>query len=225
MLSEELRRLRVASGLSTRALGAKLGVSGAYVSKLENDGTPSVSFEFAAKLCKEFALPLDHFQPFLAPGVTVPPPPTSASKPNYMIEHFDQAKVRMIPDYGVVAAGSAIDPDAEAGKMYPAYDLPKGDFFTLTVKGDSMIDAGVNSGDRIIVRKTPVADDGEEVVADLEGQLTLKTFRAAGRGGRWLEHQDGSERINLLGREDYVRILGVLAYVLQTRAKPRKRKR
>lgn len=48
--------------------------------------------------------------------------------------------------------------------------------FALRVKGDSMINAGILSGDIIIAEKTPVAENGEIVVALLEDEATVKRF-------------------------------------------------
>ncbi len=62
------------------------------------------------------------------------------------------------------------------------YNLPAnefgGDIFMLEVSGDSMINAGINSGDKIIVRKQPTAENGEIVVAlvDDREDATIKRF-------------------------------------------------
>lgn len=62
------------------------------------------------------------------------------------------------------------------------YNLPanefSGDIFMLEVSGDSMINAGINSGDKIIVRKQPTAENGEIVVAlvDDREDATIKRF-------------------------------------------------
>ena len=56
-----------------------------------------------------------------------------------------------------------------------------GDHYALEVKGDSMIEAGINDGDVVVIRETSVADDGDIVVAlvdDLEA--TLKRFKRKG---------------------------------------------
>ncbi|MBO4265313.1 MAG: transcriptional repressor LexA [Clostridia bacterium] len=57
------------------------------------------------------------------------------------------------------------------GKQY----LPN-DLFALRVRGESMIEAGILSGDIIIVEKTPVAQNGEIVVALVGDEATVKTF-------------------------------------------------
>jgi repressor LexA len=49
--------------------------------------------------------------------------------------------------------------------------------FALTVRGDSMLNAHILPGDRVIVQQTTHASPGEIVVALIEGEATVKTFR------------------------------------------------
>ena len=52
-----------------------------------------------------------------------------------------------------------------------------GDHYALEVKGDSMIEAGINDGDVVVIRETAVADDGDIVVALVEDhEATLKRY-------------------------------------------------
>ncbi len=56
-----------------------------------------------------------------------------------------------------------------------------GDHYALEVKGDSMIEAGINDGDVVVIRETSAADNGDIVVALVEGhEATLKRFRRNG---------------------------------------------
>jgi repressor LexA len=83
-----------------------------------------------------------------------------------------------IPIVGVVRAGVP-QPAREEIEGYFAVDrsLLKGsDNFFLRVKGDSMIEAGIREGDLALVRPQPQADNGDIVVALLEGEATLKRF-------------------------------------------------
>tara|TARA_R110002110_G_scaffold28623_4_gene102669 strand:- start:478 stop:768 length:291 start_codon:yes stop_codon:yes gene_type:complete len=57
----------------------------------------------------------------------------------------------------------------------------KGEHYALEVKGDSMIEAGINDGDVVVIRETSVAQDGEIVVALVEDhEATLKRFKRHG---------------------------------------------
>lgn len=52
--------------------------------------------------------------------------------------------------------------------------------FIFTVKGDSMIDAGIFEGDMVIIRRTNTPASGDIVLASVDGEYTLKTFRKKG---------------------------------------------
>jgi repressor LexA len=56
----------------------------------------------------------------------------------------------------------------------------KGTLFALEVKGDSMINADIKAGDYVIVRQQPVADNGDIVVAVVEGEGTVKRLKMEG---------------------------------------------
>ena len=57
--------------------------------------------------------------------------------------------------------------------------------FALRVRGDSMINAGILSGDKVVVRPQPSADDGQIVVARIEDEATVKRLRRR-NGQIWL---------------------------------------
>ena len=83
-----------------------------------------------------------------------------------------------IPMLGVITAGEpilAVENCEEYFMVSP--NLFRGDgLFMLTVKGESMINAGIFDGDQIIVRQTPYADNGEIVAALIDGSATVKRF-------------------------------------------------
>lgn len=84
----------------------------------------------------------------------------------------------LVPLLGRVAAGQPILAVESRDTMLP---LPvgffgDGDLFMLTVRGESMIEAGIHEGDVVVVRKQPVANNGDIVVALLEDEATVKRF-------------------------------------------------
>lgn len=87
-------------------------------------------------------------------------------------------EMRSIPIVGQVAAGAPILAEQNINGYFPMVsdELPAGDLFMLTVRGDSMINAGIFDGDKIIVQQTPVASDGEIVVALIDDSATVKTY-------------------------------------------------
>ena len=58
--------------------------------------------------------------------------------------------------------------------------------YMLEVDGDSMIDAHIEPGDMVLVEKTNVAKDMQIVIAEVDGEFTMKYFRTK-NGKSWLE--------------------------------------
>ena len=84
-----------------------------------------------------------------------------------------------VPVVGRIAAGGPILAEQVVEDVFP---LPRqlvgdGQLFLLQVKGDSMIDAAIADGDWVVVRRQPVAENGEIVAAMIDGEATVKTFK------------------------------------------------
>lgn len=88
-----------------------------------------------------------------------------------------------IPIVGVVTAGIPILAVENQEGTLPWEGDP--DCFALRVRGDSMIGAGILSGDMVVVRPQQTADDGQVVVARLEDEATVKRLRRR-NGQIWL---------------------------------------
>ena len=58
----------------------------------------------------------------------------------------------------------------------PAEYMPNEQSFMLTVKGDSMINAGIFDGDQVLVKQQSTAENGDMVVALIDDSATVKTF-------------------------------------------------
>lgn len=94
--------------------------------------------------------------------------------------YSEPSNVVSVPNLGIVTAGNPIEA-IETPDDYidlPSYLVPSNsEIFTLTVKGDSMINIGVHDGDTAIIEKTSVARNGDHVVAMTpDFEVTLKTF-------------------------------------------------
>ncbi|MBD5405908.1 transcriptional repressor LexA [bacterium] len=89
----------------------------------------------------------------------------------------DNIKMTTIPLYGKIAAGTPITAIADTTETMdiPSDMLGIGKFYALKVEGDSMIEAGIHSGDRVIIQETPNAENGTIVVALIDDEeVTLK---------------------------------------------------
>ncbi|KGM13316.1 transcriptional repressor LexA [Cellulomonas bogoriensis] len=83
-----------------------------------------------------------------------------------------------VPVVGRIAAGGPILADQLVEDVFP---LPRqlvgdGELFLLKVAGDSMVDAAICDGDWVVVRRQPVAENGEIVAAMIGEEATVKTF-------------------------------------------------
>lgn len=89
-----------------------------------------------------------------------------------------------IPVMGKIAAGIPIEAIQQVTNhvAVPGSMLSgKGQHYALTVEGDSMIDAGINDGDTVVIREQSTAENGDIVVALVEDhEATLKRFRRKG---------------------------------------------
>ena len=81
-----------------------------------------------------------------------------------------------VPIIGAVPCGSPQieEENIEEYVTLPAAIFGKGDFFILRASGHSMIDAGIDDGDLVVIKKQITAEDGDIVVALVENQNTLK---------------------------------------------------
>jgi len=128
----------------------------------------------------------------------------------------ERTDVIEIPVVGQIAAGTPIlaEQNIEDSFPVPARFISKGNHFMLTVKGDSMIEAGIFDGDYILVQQQNTAQNGEIVVAMIDGfesEATVKTFyKESGRIRLQPENQNMSPII-----VNDVRILGLVRGVFR----------
>jgi repressor LexA len=119
--------------------------------------------------------------------------------------------VNEIPVLGKIAAGTSIEAiQNEVSRIVLPQALSnKGEHFGLKISGDSMIEAGINDGDTIIVRKTNTADNGQIVVALIDDhEAMLKRIRKKGKVVA-LESANKNYETKIFG-PDRVKIQGVL---------------
>src|SRR4029077_10098298 len=95
------------------------------------------------------------------------------------LQHLATAYVSMA---GIVAAGEPIEPIPQTERVeVPKSMMGRGDTFALRVKGSSMRDEGILSGDVVVVQKQSTARNGQTVIALVNGDATIKTYyRKAG---------------------------------------------
>lgn len=139
----------------------------------------------------------------------------AASRPRHAIPV--EAGATELPLMGRIAAGVPISAIAEVSRnvAVPQAMLGAGAHYALEVQGDSMIDAGINDGDIVVIRETSTADTGDIVVALVDEQeATLKRFRRQ-NGMIALEAANPAYETRIL-RDDQVRVQGRLVGLIRT---------
>lgn len=123
-----------------------------------------------------------------------------------------------LPVMGRIAAGVPIEAISEVSHnvAVPSQMLSgKGNHYALEVKGDSMIDAGINDGDVVVIREGSVAESGDIVVALVEGhEATLKRFRRHGSSIA-LEAANPAYETRVF-RDDQVKVQGRLVGLIRS---------
>ena len=99
-----------------------------------------------------------------------PPPPSSQSGP-----------MRELPLFGTIAAGRPLEVDVSDETIaVPEHLTSRGENYVLKVRGDSMVEDGILDGDLVIIARRERADNGEMVVANVNGEVTLKRLYQEG---------------------------------------------
>ncbi|MBF0626570.1 MAG: repressor LexA [Magnetococcales bacterium] len=101
--------------------------------------------------------------------------PRKARSLEVVVENPPVAGLVPVPIVGLVAAGMPIlAVENRIGEILVEASVARGACFALRVKGDSMIEANIREGDLVIVRRQPIAENGDIVVALLQDEATVK---------------------------------------------------
>ena len=126
-------------------------------------------------------------------------------------ENLNNSNDTEIPVLGKIAAGTPVEAiQNEVSRIpLPANIEKDGEFFGLKVQGDSMIEAGINDGDTVIVKKADTADNGKIVVALIDDhEAMLKRIRRKGKTVA-LESANRNYETKIFG-PDRVKVQGIL---------------
>ena len=126
-------------------------------------------------------------------------------------ENLNSSDDTEIPVLGKIAAGTPVEAiQNEVSRIpLPANIEKDGEFFGLKVQGDSMIEAGINDGDTVIVKKADTADNGKIVVALIDDhEAMLKRIRRKGKTVA-LESANRNYETKIFG-PDRVKVQGIL---------------
>lgn len=116
--------------------------------------------------------------------------------------------VAITPIVGSISCGQPVDAveQIEESVALPRTIFGNGSLFMLRAKGESMIEAGIRPNDLVVVRQQNAAENGEIVVAMIDGETTLKRFYR--RNGKIILHPENSTMKDIVVKE--CEIQGVL---------------
>ncbi len=130
-------------------------------------------------------------------------------------EMYPQEDLAAVSVYGKIAAGIPLEmnPELEESFYLPRSWQKGGAFFILKIQGDSMVNADIQDGDYVLVRKQATADNLDIVVAAAGEEATLKKFSRMGNTILLLSENPAYDPIML--DEDQVTILGIASGIIR----------
>lgn len=124
-------------------------------------------------------------------------------------DYITPIKIKKVPMLGEIAAGEPIFVAEDRSPYLVSVDDNRQVDFCLKVKGDSMIDARINDGDIVFIRKQPQVENGEIAAVIIDNEVTLKRFYK-NNGGVILKPENASYQPRYYTADDFrdIRILG-----------------
>lgn len=137
------------------------------------------------------------------------PKKLSKSGRNSSLKKTGEVKLVKVPVLGTIAAGIPIfaEENMDGEILVDESNIGKGRFFALRVRGDSMINAGIMNGDLVIIRRQPLAENGDIIAALIDSEATLKRLSLSNGEVLLLPENEKYSPINVTCNEDF-RILG-----------------
>lgn len=122
-----------------------------------------------------------------------------------LVQTTPRPELLEVPVLGRVAAGAPIGPDVD---VHDTLLMDRGTFsrvpdYLLRVRGDSMIEDGILDGDLVGVHRNPNANDGQIVVARLDGEVTIKRLQRGADALRLLPRNPAYEPITVQPDQDF----------------------
>lgn len=131
--------------------------------------------------------------------------------------NLTRREVSNVPIIGKVAAGQPLLAQEHIENYFtiPTEFMPNGETFMLTVQGDSMVNAGIFNGDYVLVESTPVAENGQIIVALVDDGATVKTYYKEENMIRLQPENDHMEPIYVSDVTILGKVIGVFRFFQQ----------
>ena len=127
----------------------------------------------------------------------------------------EELEKHTLPLLGYIAAGQPIEAVESPEEVeVPEYLMKRGEHYVLEVEGESMIDHHIQNGDRVVIQRRDHANNGETVVALIDGEnATLKQYYREGRRIRLQPANSSMDPIYV--EESRLRIQGILVGLIR----------
>lgn len=188
-IGDRIKSLRLSNNMSQEMLGELIGVSKQTIYKYETGIIDNIPIEKIEKLANAFDL-----------------------SPSILMNWVDDIKKR-VPLLGSIVAGYPVFSEENIEGYYSVEPGVSADF-CLRVKGDSMIDDGIYSGDIAFIRKQPTVENGEIAAVFINDEATLKHVHIT-KDKILLLPANSSYNPILVSEYDSVTICGKLTAVLR----------
>lgn len=134
---------------------------------------------------------------------------------NIVTKRNSAIETNAVPVLGSVSCGipKFAEENIEEYVKLPVSLFGKGDFFLLRASGNSMIEAGIDSGDLVLVRRQDYAAPGQIVVALMEEEATLKRYYPEPQNGYIRLHPENKDMVDII--VDHCLIQGVAVHVIK----------
>lgn len=165
---ERMKQRRKEIGYSAEKVAERLGVSPATIYRYEKGDIEKVPVDSLAELAK-----ILQTTPAYLMGWEEQPEPKQTKKPTIPPGFEPMPKMKKVPLIGAIACGTPITAEQN---LVGYVDVPE-DIrcdFSLTCRGDSMVDAGIHDKDVVYIRIQPEVENGQIAAVRIDGEATLK---------------------------------------------------
>lgn len=166
LLNDKLKARRIELGLTMLDVAKSVGVSEATISRWESGDIGNMRRDKIALYAKALKT-----SPLFIMGID-----KNTDEEENIFDKYDNLspiKLKKFPLLGEIACGEPIWADEEKESYVMANMDIKADF-CLTAKGDSMINARINDGDIVFIKKMPMVNNGEIAAVIIDNEATLK---------------------------------------------------
>lgn len=198
-IGKRIKQKRIENNLTLKELGEKVGVASSTILRYENGKINNIKLPVIESIAK---------------ALNVNPSWLVLKSDSPEIHKPKKNEIKRIPILGTIAAGLPILAEENIEDYFYIDSSVKADF-ALRIKGDSMINAGIQEGDIVFIRCQPTLENGEIGAVLIEDSATLKRFYRK-KNTIILQAENTAYQPIILTNGD-IRILGKLVAVLNIR--------